>query len=143
MAAISSALDAFVVVGSVGRSPRLMVDRMDVCNLVSRMGDVVRMLIMCLFSSFTGVSVLFGVVCDWVTLRLSLARCLRRMALFLSVRMSLSTVLDQNMLRGFLVDGVNGTLVGKRLEAIRSPSARRYCMVSALSRIFFPRGVVC
>ena len=95
---------------------------------------------MSLFSSFTGVSVLFGVVCDWVTLRLSLARCLRRMALFLSVRMSLSTVLDQNMLRGFLVDGVNGTLVGKRLEAIRSPSARRYCMVSALSRICSREG---
>jgi len=92
MAAPSGALEAFVVVGSGGRSPRLMVNRMGVCNLVARMGGGVRILIMCSFSSFTGVSVLFGVVCDWVDLRLSLARCLRKMALFLSVRMSLLTV---------------------------------------------------
>ena len=48
MVAPSGALEAFVVVGSGGRSPRLMVDRMGVCNLVSKMGGVVRMLIMCL-----------------------------------------------------------------------------------------------
>ena len=53
------------------------------------MGGVVGMLIMCLFSPFNRLIVLFGVVCDWVDLRLSLARCLRRMVLFLSVRMSL------------------------------------------------------
>ena len=94
MAALSSALEAFVVDASGSSSLRLTVDLMGVCNLVSRMGGVVRKLIMCLFSSFTGVSVLFGVVCDWVYLKLSLARCLRRMALFLSVRMSLLTVLD-------------------------------------------------
>ena len=91
---------------------------------------------MCIYSSFTGVSLLFGFVCGWVNLRLILARCLRKMALFLSVRMSLLTVFGQNMLRGFLVDGVNGVLVGKRLEAIRIPYAGRSCMVSALSSIF-------
>ena len=85
-------------------------------------------------------SVVFGVVCDWVDLRLSLARCLRRIDLCLSARMSLLTVFGQNMLRGFLVDGLNGTLVGKRLEAILSPSARRSCMVSALSSICFREG---
>ncbi len=76
MAALSSALDAFVVDGSGGISPRLTVDLMGVCNLVSRMGGGDRMLIMCLFSSFNGVSVVLGVVCDWVDLRLSMARCL-------------------------------------------------------------------
>ena len=40
----------------------------------------------------------------------------------------------------FFFDGVNGVMVGKRLEAIRSPSARRSFMVSALSRIFSERG---
>ena len=89
MSAPSGALDAFVMVGSGGRSPMLMVDRMGVFNLVSRMGCVARMLIMCLYSSFTGVSVMLGVVRGWVDLKLGLARCLRRMALFLSVRMSL------------------------------------------------------
>ena len=90
--ALSSAFEAFVVVGSGASSPRLTVDLMGVCNLVSRMGGVVRILIMGLFSSLAGVSVVFGVVCDWVDLRFSLARCLRRMALFLSVRMSLLRV---------------------------------------------------
>ena len=60
--------------------------------MVSRVGVVVRMLIMCLYSLFIGVSVMFEVVWGWDDLRLSLARCLRRMALFLSVRMSLSAV---------------------------------------------------
>ena len=47
----------------------------------------------------------------------------------------------QNMLRGFIVvDGLNGAFVEKRLEAIRRPSARRSCMVSALSSIFFREG---
>ena len=64
MAAPCSALEAFVLVGSGGRSPRLMVDRTGVCNLVSRMGGGVRMLIMCLFSSFSGVCVMCGVFCD-------------------------------------------------------------------------------
>ena len=140
MAALSSALEAFVVDGSGGSSPRLTVDLMGVCNLVSRTGGGVRMLIMCLFSSFAGVSVVFGVICDWVDLRLSLARCLRRMALFLSVRMSLLTVFCHNMLRVFLVDGLIVALAGKRLEAIRSPSARRSYMVSALSSICFCEG---
>ena len=31
---------------------------------------------------------------------------------------------------------MNGGLVGKRRKAIRSPYARRYCMMSALSSIF-------
>ena len=59
------------------------------------------------------------------------------MALFMSVRMSLLTAFSQDMLRGFLVNGLNGASVGKRLEAIRSPSARRSCMVSAFSSICF------
>ena len=71
MAAPSSALEAFVVVGSGGRSPSLMADRICVCNLVLRMGGVVRMLIMCLFSSFAGASVVFGVIWDWVDFRLN------------------------------------------------------------------------
>ena len=54
MAAPSSVLEAFVVVGSGGRSRRLIVDRMGVCNVVSRMGGGVRMLIMCLYLSLTG-----------------------------------------------------------------------------------------
>ena len=76
MAAPFGALEAFVVVGSGGGSPRLIVDHMGVCNLISRMGGGVRMLIMCLYSSFTGVSVMYGVVWGWVDLRLCLARCL-------------------------------------------------------------------
>ena len=95
---------------------------------------------MCLFLSFAGMSAVFGVVCDWADLRFNLYRCLRRMALFLNVRMSLFTVFGQNMLLGFLVDVFNGALVGKRLEAIRSPFARRSCMVSALSSICFREG---
>ena len=47
----------------------------------------------------------------------------------------------QNMPRGFWVDGLNGVLVGKRLEAIHSPSARRYCIMSALSSICFREGL--
>ena len=39
-----------------------------------------------------------------------------------------------------MVDGLNGALAGKRLEAIRSPSARMSCMVSALSSICFREG---
>jgi hypothetical protein len=92
MAALLSTSGAFVVDGSGGSSPMLTVDLMGVCNLVSRMGGGVRMMIMCLFLSFARVRVVFGVVCDWVNLRLSLARCLRRMALFLSARMSLLIV---------------------------------------------------
>ena len=93
-----------------------------------------------LILSFDGVRVVFGVVCDWIDLSLSLARCLTRMALILSVRMSLLTGCGKNMLRGFLVDGLNGALVGKRLEAIRSPSTRISCMASALSSICFREG---
>jgi len=48
--------------------------------------------------------------------------------------------LGQTILRGFLIDGVNVALVGKKLEAIRSPSPRRFCMVSALSRNCFREG---
>ena len=92
MVVLSSTLEAFAVDGSVGSRPRLTVDLMGVWNSVSRMGGVVRMLIMCLVSSFSVVTVVFGDACDWVDLRLSLARCLRRMAPFLSVRMSLLTV---------------------------------------------------
>jgi len=62
MAVPSGALGAFVVDGSGGRNLRLMVDRMGVCNLVSRMYGGVRILIMCLCSSFTGLSVMFRVV---------------------------------------------------------------------------------
>ncbi len=104
MPALSSPLEAFVVDGSGGSSPRLTFDLMSVCNLVSWMGVVVRMSIICLFSSFAGASVVVGGVCDWVDMRLSLSRCLRRTALFLSVRMSLLTVFCQNMPRGFLVN---------------------------------------
>ena len=64
MAELSSTLEAFAVDGSGGSSPRLTVGLMGVCNLVSRVGGVVRTLIMFLFSSFVGVSVVFGVVCD-------------------------------------------------------------------------------
>jgi hypothetical protein len=124
MMAPSSAMKASVVVGSGGKSPRLMVARIDVCNFASRMGGAVRMLVM-FFFPFNCVYVACGVVCDWVHLSLSLARCLRRMALFVSVRTSLLTVFGQNMLRVFFVAGVNGAFVGKRLAAIRSPSARR------------------
>ena len=35
---------------------------------------------------------------------------------------------------------MNGALAGKRLEAIRCPSARRSCMVSALSSICVREG---
>ena len=48
MAAPSSAMEAFVAVGSSGSSPRLMVVRIRVCNFVSRMDGSVRILIMCL-----------------------------------------------------------------------------------------------
>ena len=81
-----------------------------------------------------------GDVCDMVDLRLSLARCMRRTVLFLRARMPLLTVFDKTMLRGFWVAVVNGTLVGKRLEAIRSPSVRSSCMVSALSSICVRKG---
>ena len=46
MAALSNTLEAFAVDGSGGSSPRLTVDLMCVCNLVSKMDGVVRMLIM-------------------------------------------------------------------------------------------------
>ena len=46
----------------------------------------------------------------------------------------------QNMLRGFLFDGLNDALVGKRLEVLCSPSARRSCMVSVLYSICFREG---
>ena len=82
MAVLSSTLEAFDVDGSVGSSPRLTVDLMGVCNSVSIMDGVVKMLIMCLVSSLSVVNVVFGGVCDWVDLRFILARCLRRMALF-------------------------------------------------------------
>jgi hypothetical protein len=36
--------------------------------------------------------------------------------------------------------GMNGYLVGKRLETIRSPSARKSCMVSAISSICVREG---
>ena len=38
---------------------------------------------------------------------------------------------------GLLVIGLNGALVWKRLEAIRSPFASRSCIVSAFSSICF------
>jgi len=49
--------------------------------------------------------------------------------------MSLMTMFSQNMLPVFYKAGTNGALVGKRLEAIRSPYARRSYIVSALSSI--------
>ena len=50
------------------------------------------------------------------------------------MRMSLFTIFGKNMPRVFMA-GMNGALVGKRLEAMRSPYARRSCMASALSSI--------
>ena len=91
-----------MVAGSGGRSHRLTVDRMYVCNLISRMGGVVRMLIMALFSSFARVSEVFGVVYYWVDSRMSLARCLRWMALFMSVSLPLLTVFWQEHVEGLL-----------------------------------------
>ena len=46
-----------MVVGSGGRSLKLMVDRISVCNFVPTMGVDVKVLIMRLFSSFNGVCV--------------------------------------------------------------------------------------
>ena len=60
----SIALEAVVMVGYSGRSPGLMVDRVGVRNFVSRVGVVVRMLILCLFSSFNSLCVTCEVVCD-------------------------------------------------------------------------------
>ena len=57
-------LGAVVVVGSSGRSPRLMVDRIGACNFASRKSGVVRMSIMCVFSSFNNVCAACGVGCD-------------------------------------------------------------------------------
>ncbi len=78
---------------------------------------------------------MFGVNYAWVFLRLMRARCLRRMALFRSGRISLLTVFGQNMLRDFLVACVNGALIGKMQVATRNPSDNMSCMVSALSNI--------
>jgi hypothetical protein len=39
-----------------------------------------------------------------------------------------------------LVDWLNGDFAGRRLEAIRRPSARRSCMVSALFSMCFCEG---
>jgi hypothetical protein len=64
MAAPSIVLEADVVVDSSGGSPRLMVDRIGVCNFVSKMGGVVRM-----FTTFF--SVVKRVVCgvwSWLCL---------------------------------------------------------------------------
>ncbi len=101
MATPSSVLEAVVVVGSGGGSLRLIVARIGVCSFVSTMGGAIRMLIMCLIWSLSASCIVFGVNCAWVFLRLMRARCLRRMALFRSVRISVLTVFGQNMLRAF------------------------------------------
>ncbi len=102
MVAPSSALEADVIADSSGGNPKLMVDRIGVRNFISKVGSVVRMLIMYLVSSLSASCVVFGVNRSWVFLRLRRARYLRRMALLRSVRMSLLTVFGQNMLRDFL-----------------------------------------
>ena len=81
MAAPSSVLGAVLVVGSSGENPRLVVDCIGMFDFVLRKSGVVRILAMFLFASFNSVCVVCGVVCDWVDLRLSRARYLRRMAL--------------------------------------------------------------
>jgi hypothetical protein len=85
----SGVLGVIVHVDSSGGSPRLTIDSIGVCNFVSRMGGGVSMLTLCLVSSFNELCMTCEVGCDWVGLRLSRARCLRRMALLRSVRMSL------------------------------------------------------
>jgi hypothetical protein len=90
-----------VVVDYSGGSPRLMVDRIGMCSLVSETSGVAKMFTMCLVSSLSASCVVFGVGCEWVFLRWSRARCLRRMALLQSVRMSLLTGFSQSMPRGY------------------------------------------
>ncbi len=102
MAAPSHALEVIVVVDSSGGSSRSVVDRIVVCSYVYKMGGVVIMLTMCLIPSSNASCVMFGVGCAWVFFRLSRARCLRKMAMLRSVRMSLLAVFGQDMPRGFL-----------------------------------------
>jgi hypothetical protein len=101
MATPSSVLEADVVVSSDGDSHRLIVARLGACSFVSKMRGAVRMLIMYLFWSLIASCVVFGVNCAWVFLSLVRARCLRRMALFRSVRISLLTVLARTCFRIF------------------------------------------
>ena len=105
-------------------------------SFVSNVDGAVIILTMWLVSSFHDLRVVFGFGCDWVDLRPSRARCLRRMALLRSARMSFWTVFGQNMLRVFCVTWVNGALVGKRQVAVHSLSARRSCMVLALYSMY-------
>ena len=62
--------------------------------------------------------------CDWVNVRLSQVRRLRRMDLLRSVRTSLLNVLDQNMLRIFLMDRIKFALAGKSLVTNKVPLRR-------------------
>ena len=135
MAAPSTVLGVVVVVVSSGSSPRLMADRISVCNSFSRFGCGVAMSNMCLFSLFSGLCVVCENSCDWEDLRLSRARCLITWLYCGARGYIFLPFLSQNILQGFRMAWVNVALVEKRLEAIRSPSARRSCMVSALSGI--------
>ena len=71
-----------------------------------------------------------GWVCVWVRR----AKRRSKMALLRRVKMSLLTVLGQNVLRFIRRARVKGALVGKSFVAIRSPSAKMSWTASAISR---------
>ena len=111
--------------------------RMCLCSVVSSVGDMVSMLVMWLISfmmltSASGVSCWVGDVVIW-----SLARRMRNVALLRIGLMSLWTVFIHERCLILFAERMGGVLVGKRVMAMRSPSAKRSCMLSACSIILF------
>jgi hypothetical protein len=118
MAVHSRVLETAVVVGACSGMPRLMFDCIGVCSFVSRMGGVVGMLMFCLVSSSIGLCVVCEVDNDWVNLRLSRARRLRRVPILRRVRTFLLTFSSRTCC-GFL--GGSGKWCAGRKEVSNNP----------------------
>ena len=118
----------------VGRQYLILASK-GVFSFVSSLGGMVRMLMICFWSSSIVMSVLCESWCIRVFERLSRAMRLKSMGQLRSVIMSLLIVFGQKLLRFPPVNWENGAVVGKRLVAMRSPSSRRSWILFALSSI--------
>ncbi len=114
----------------VGRQS-VISDRSGLCKIVSRVGAIESMVIMCPSSSVVRFGVVGGTVDGWGGVWWSVRRWRRSMDLLRSVVMSLLTVLGHNLLRCLCVGREYGVLAGKFCVATVRPSARMSCMASA------------
>ena len=119
----------------VGRS-RLIWGLKGVRSLVSSLTGVLRILRMWCMASCCDVGFVSVCVVGWVCVWVRRAKRRSKIAMLRRVRMSLLTVLGQNVLRFIRRARLKGALVGKSFVAIRSPSAKMSWTASAIYRTY-------